>query len=241
MFLVFFREKPPKAPSRSSAEIRDHNFKENVVKLIKNKNLWVLGTIFSFGISILDSHATVSGEISVEFGFTTSNASMFGFSFILFGLIGAAVFGIYVDKTSKYKRVLFILYFAQVITVVLQAYCFTIGSVWLVALCSAVQGFFTVPVLPLCIDLGVEITYPIEESYSAALLMTIGSVMAIVFNVICSALLEHLKRQGALYCQLVFVLGAFLAFLTTFFVEEKLNRKKFDNMDNVSEANLTML
>ena len=97
------------------------------------------------------------------------------------------------------------------------------------------------PVLPLCIDLGVEITYPIEESYSAALLMTVGSVMAIIFNVVCSSLLENLKRKGAFYCQLVFILGAILAFLTTFFFEEKLNRKKFDNMEDVSDANLTML
>ena len=67
MFVVFFREKPPKPPSRSSSEIRNHNFKENVVKLLRNKNLWVLSCIFSFGLSILDSHATVSGEISVEF------------------------------------------------------------------------------------------------------------------------------------------------------------------------------
>lgn len=100
MFVVFFREKPPSPPSRSSAEVKSHNFKQNIMKILKNKNLWVLSFIMAFGLAILDSHATVSGEIATEFNFKTSDASIFGFCFIFFGLIGAVVFGHYVNRTS---------------------------------------------------------------------------------------------------------------------------------------------
>ena len=83
--------------------LKGHHFGVNIKKLLRNKNFLILSGVFGFTLAVLDSHATVSGEIATVYGFKTTDASLFGAIFILSGLCGAIVFGIWVDKKESYK------------------------------------------------------------------------------------------------------------------------------------------
>ncbi len=136
LFIIFFREKPPRPPSRSSAEIKEHDFKKNFRKLITDKNVWLLGIIFAFGLGVLDSHGTVSGEISVKFGFLTTDASLLGGVYIFGGLIGAIIFGRIVDRTGKYKICILIIFFMSSATTVGSVFALKSGKIAFLASCS---------------------------------------------------------------------------------------------------------
>lgn len=51
---------------------------------------------------------------------------------------------------------------------------FTSGSTTLVTISCFVIGFSMIPIMAVGFELGVEVTYPIEESYSTGLLMFAG-------------------------------------------------------------------
>jgi hypothetical protein len=40
-------------------------------------------------------------------------------------------------------------------------------------------------------DYGVEITYPLGESYSTGILMSSGSMMGIIYTIVCGELIEN--------------------------------------------------
>jgi hypothetical protein len=54
------------------------------------------------------------------------------------------------------------------------AFSFYSGKSGLVAFCCFVVGFSMIPIMAVGFELGVEVTYPIDESYSTGLLMFAG-------------------------------------------------------------------
>jgi hypothetical protein len=51
---------------------------------------------------------------------------------------------------------------------------FLSGRSWLVTLCCLLIGASMIPIMAVGFELGVEVTYPIDESYSTGLLMFAG-------------------------------------------------------------------
>ena len=120
---------------------------------------------------------TVIGEIAAEYDFKPvriikivicyqSDASLFGAVFIIGGLVGSAGFGIWVEFKKTYKL--------SVISTVGTAFSFLTGLSWLVTICCFVVGASMIPIMAVGFELGVEVTYPIDESYSTGLLMFAG-------------------------------------------------------------------
>ena len=61
LVLIFFRAKPPTAPSRSSATLKEGDFKSNMMDLIRNKNMWRLSLVFGFVAAVLNVNGTIVG------------------------------------------------------------------------------------------------------------------------------------------------------------------------------------
>ena len=51
---------------------------------------------------------------------------------------------------------------------------FNTGETWLVSLFCFIVGFSMIPIMAVGFELGVEVTYPIDESYSTGILMLAG-------------------------------------------------------------------
>ncbi len=128
---------------------------------------------------------TVIGEIAAEYDFKPvriikilifyqSDASLFGAVFIIGGLVGSAGFGIWVELKKTYKLSVIVISFLSVISTVGTAFSFLTGLSWLVTICCFVVGASMIPIMAVGFELGVEVTYPIDESYSTGLLMFAG-------------------------------------------------------------------
>lgn len=98
---------------------------------------------------------------------------------IFCGLVGAFVAGVLQDCTKRYDEIakialalstLSLVWFLQVFNREDQAAS--------IAVCLCVFGFFAFVLMPACLELGVEITYPVAESTSSGLLWSAALVLA---------------------------------------------------------------
>jgi FLVCR family feline leukemia virus subgroup C receptor-related protein len=94
--------------------------------------------------------------------------------FIVGGIIGSAAFGIWVELKKTFKLSVMIISALSVVSIVGTAFAFPEGKSWLVTMCCFIIGFCMIPIMAVGFELGVEVTYPIDESYSTGLLMFAG-------------------------------------------------------------------
>ena len=103
-----------------------------------------------------------------------------GASVVISGLIGSGIAGAVVDKFHWYKW--------SIVTCFVLATCSLAGFTWLMGpdrfwtlfVCASGIGFFMTPVLPLSLELGAEITYPLREATPSEVLMCAGQLVGIV-------------------------------------------------------------
>ena len=90
-------------------------------------------------------------------------------------------------------------------------------------------------------DFGVEITYPIGESFSTGLLMDAGQFFGIIYTVVTSAILSHYKdigqeEVGCNYCFLLLFIACAVGAFFSLFVKSDLRR--FNNNIRSSSVHL---
>lgn len=95
------------------------------------------------------------------------------------GLIGAFIAGVVLDCTKRYDEVAKIALAFSVLSMVWFLQVFNReDQAPNIAVCLCVFGFFAFVMMPACLELGVEITYPVAESTSAGLLWSAALVHA---------------------------------------------------------------
>lgn len=146
-------------------------------------------------------------QIVRPYNISTDNAGYLGGSFIIAGLVGAALTGIFIDKTGRHKIVIktyvpivgalyLAFYFVgkkkkRLSVFLIYTYIFLIvktgnfGS--LVAICI-LMGFFTFSLLPVALELSIESSYPISESISSSMLWMCSQVLGLIFLAVIDAL-----------------------------------------------------
>lgn len=95
--------------------------------------------------------------------------------------MGSAAFGIWVELKKTYKLSVIVISAISILSTVATAFSFTSGKSWLVTLSCFIIGFSMIPIMAVGFELGVEVTYPIDESYSTGLLMFAGQFLGIVY------------------------------------------------------------
>lgn len=102
------------------------------------------------------------------------DASVFGAVFIIGGIVGSAGFGVWVEIKKTYKLSVIIISGLSVLSTIGTGLAFISGLNWLTSLFCFLVGASMIPIMAVGFELGVEVTYPIDESYSTGLLMFAG-------------------------------------------------------------------
>lgn len=110
---------------------------------------------------------------------------------IFCGLIGAFVGGVTLDYTKRYEEVAKIALAMSTLSMVWFLQVFNReNQAPNIAVCLCVFGFFAFVLMPACLELGVEITYPVAESTSTGLLWSAALVHLLwlcVNGMVCSS------------------------------------------------------
>lgn len=167
---------------------------------------------------------TVVGEIADQYGFSADDASLFGAVFIIGGLVGSAAFGIWVELKKTYKLSVIIISLLSVLSMIGTSFSFLSGNSILVTVACFLVGASMIPIMAVGFELGVEVTHPIDESFSTGLLMSAGQLLGIVYTVFSSILITDHGKEGCWISEIIYIVSLFIAFALSFFIKEDLRR-----------------
>jgi len=161
----------------------------NAIKLIVTFGL-IFGTVNTYG--------TVIGIMTAPLGYTDTDSSLFGAIFIVGGIVGSGVLGAYVEITKQYKRALLIVSIIACLTPFLLMYTLSTEVIWLCCISIFLMGL-DLAILPIGIDFGVELTFPVEEAISTGLLMSASQLVSIVTTYSVSGILNATDGKKGSY------------------------------------------
>ncbi len=80
--------------------------------------------------------------------------------------MGGFLISLLFTKIKKYKLIIVMTSFGLMLSLTLSIFGIFEGSVYMTTAGFTLSGFFFVGMLPVVIELGVEIAYPLDEIYS---------------------------------------------------------------------------
>ena len=90
------------------------------------------------------------------------------------------------EKTKAFRAVMIGIGFMAFATTLTQLFIIDLRIPWLTYIVGFVEGFSTICVSVPCYDYGVEITYPLGESYSSGLLNIVCNILTLILTQLCS-------------------------------------------------------
>ena len=167
--VIFFEEVPPTPPSLSTKKKIDRNndesesnsnqldqLKEETLKLLGNNDYLVLFITFSIGVGFFNALLTLLNQIVSPHGYSNDDAGLFGALFIVFGLVGAAIAGVVMGKTKRYREILKIGILLCVFSTTLFLLMLYSNNFGPLLLSFAIMGFTIVPMLPVMVTIHID-------------------------------------------------------------------------------------
>lgn len=179
----------PPTPPTASAESKSEPFFVGLKKVLQIKPYLVLMVTFGSGIGLFTCLQTLLEQIIRPQGYSDDLAGIAGAVLIATGLVGGGLAGVYVDKTKKFQETAKISYgLAAISCCLLTIVTLSSGHPILVVATCGLFGFFAFALMPVCLEVGVECTYPVAEATSAGLQWMAGQGTGVIFILVCEVL-----------------------------------------------------
>ncbi|XP_051920810.1 solute carrier family 49 member A3 [Hippocampus zosterae] len=213
---------PPTPPSASAEFSTSEPFVQGVKLLLKNRAYLVLLLCFASGVGVFTCFTTLLDQILCVQGYTNDFAGLCAALFIVFGIVGAALLGLYVDKTKRFTEAIKInMGISALAGIAFSVVCLMQQQSIAVATVCSLFGFFGFSIYPVVMELSVECSYPVGEATSAGLIFISGQILSIVYIVLLQSLATPVAESPRSTCGLApqswKVPMMVLAVLTTFF------------------------
>uniref|UniRef100_A0A1I7ZTV9 MFS domain-containing protein n=1 Tax=Steinernema glaseri TaxID=37863 RepID=A0A1I7ZTV9_9BILA len=175
--------KPPTPVSASAGnEAEAYGFLKDLKIALTNKAFLVLTVGLGGGVGLFNAlYNNLQPSLCVK-GYSGTFSGLMGSLLIVSGLIGAALSGIYVDKTKKFTETMKVCFMLAGVFASSLSISFQFENVaWWVALSIALFGVFGFAIYPIGLELGVETTYPVAEATSSGLIIMSGQVQGVIY------------------------------------------------------------
>uniref|UniRef100_UPI00358E86AE solute carrier family 49 member A3 isoform X3 n=1 Tax=Myxine glutinosa TaxID=7769 RepID=UPI00358E86AE len=117
---------------------------------------------------------------------------------IALGIVGAGITGVYVDHTKHFTQVSKINFLlASLAAIAFALLCLQRDQAVAVAFSCSLLGFFGFSIYSVCLEIGVECTYPVGEATSTGLLFVSGQIQALILILLLQALARPLSPADA--------------------------------------------
>ncbi|EFA11809.1 uncharacterized MFS-type transporter C09D4.1 [Tribolium castaneum] len=232
--IFYFPKQPPKPPSITQVEERNRtenfstkSFFQSILVLLKNVPFVIHVVAFGVNIGVFSAVGTLLNQLVLRYFKHLPDAEAFtgraGLVMIVVGMMGSILFGIFLDKTHKYKETTVFAYFMSSLSVVGFMFALEMKSKILVYIAIGVVGLFTNAYAPVGFEFAMELTYPSSEGTATGLLMAPSQVLGVVFALMLGQLNVLIGPFWSLASQvLLLIVGAII----TCFVPNKLKRQE---------------
>ncbi|XP_040589420.1 solute carrier family 49 member A3 isoform X2 [Mesocricetus auratus] len=186
---------PPSPPSAGAAGSTSESFLHGLKLLIQNKAYVILAVCFGGGIGVFSSFSALLEQILCASGYSNEFSGLCGALFIVFGILGALLLGLYVDRTKHFTEATKIGLCLTSLTFVAFALVSQLRgqTLALAAICSLL-GLFGFSVAPVVMELAVECSFPVGEGASSGLIFVLGQAEGVLIMLLLTAL--TVRRTG---------------------------------------------
>ncbi|ORY08274.1 MFS general substrate transporter [Basidiobolus meristosporus CBS 931.73] len=226
-------KRPATPPSVTASEPSDP-FIPGLKVCFKHRYFWILALVFGVIVGIFNDIVTLLSEFINPYGYSDDDGSIFGVVLIVVGLVGGGICGVYLDRTKQFLRVLRVL--MVLIPLSLIALIFSVRENDYVGICVnfGIIGFLAFAGLPVCLELGVETTYPVAEGTSSGILWMVAQFFGFITMFIMDALRGGPESNPPYHMRnsLIFsaVLVSAVCFLGLFFKSENRRQKASEHV-----------
>lgn len=208
LILIFFKKRPRHPPSMTALkqEYKDkykknanREFKEAIVFLFKDRSYIILFLIYSLNVGAFQALATLVSQLTTPFGYTDGQSGFMGALVVAAGVVSAGIIAKIMDRHRVYTLVLFMClaftwYWNLLWTSVLLP-----DNYILLLITAALYGSALLPVLPICVALASEVTYPISEATPIGFMVMGGMIWSAVLIFAMSAIIAYINIHWACY------------------------------------------
>ncbi|XP_061895679.1 solute carrier family 49 member A3 [Entelurus aequoreus] len=201
---VFMRRSAPPTPPSASAELSTSEpFRHGFKLLLRNRAYLLLLLCFGSGVAVFTCFSTLLDQILCVQGYTNDFAGLCGALFIAFGIVGAALLGLYVDKTKKFIEAIKVnMSLSAMVACAFTVVCLMQDQKVAVAIVCALFGFFGFSIYPAVMELTVECSYPVGEATSTGLVFISGQVQSLIYIILLQALTTPVAESPRSTCTL---------------------------------------
>ncbi|XP_008062200.1 major facilitator superfamily domain-containing protein 7 [Carlito syrichta] len=193
---------PPTPPSAGAASSTSEKFLDGLKLLVRNKAYVILAVCFGGGIGIFSSFSALLEQILCGSGYSNEFSGLCGALFIVFGILGALVLGLYVDRTKRFTEATKIsLCLTSLACVAFALVSRLRGQTLALATICSLLGLFGFSVAPVAMELAVECSFPVGEGAAAGLVFVLGQAEGVLIMVALTALSVRHSEPSFSTCQ----------------------------------------
>ena len=222
--MFWVRNQPPSPPSHSAEKMLRMRIESQFVsiwKLLKNRDFLMILGAFSFIFSIYVTLGATVGQLTDNFGFESSDNSVFGTVYIITGLVGSFAHAIPLDIFQFYKYQYILIGVLWVLSSIATTLALGYGELWSAWIALAFLGAAQLPIIGVSYSFAAEVTFPINEAHSWGFLQLVGSLIASVIAAVVGMLLDDKEKYAAWYVTIgAVVIGS----IFTVFTRDKLHK-----------------
>lgn len=120
--------------------------------------------------------------------YTSSMVALYGGLTSIVGILSSMLCGIFLQKTQKYLLTTRIICIMMSLMIALAAYTIPSGHKLIVGANLMLLGMFMVPIIPVSMNFGSELTFPLSPAMTNGMLVMVGYAVAAVLGIICTPL-----------------------------------------------------
>ncbi|XP_062331812.1 solute carrier family 49 member A3 isoform X1 [Osmerus eperlanus] len=199
---VGIRSRAPPTPPSASAEMSNSEpFLQGIKLLMRNRAYLILLLCFGSGIAVFTCFSTLLEQVLCIRGYTNDFSGLCGGLFIVFGIVGAALLGVYVDKTKQFTEATKVnMSFSALAGTAFAVVSQMRGQKVAVAAGASAFGFFGFSIYPVAMELSVECSYPVGEATSAGLIFISGQIQSVIYIMLLQSLTKRMADSPLSTC-----------------------------------------
>ena len=232
---VFFEEKPSLPPSFSAAVINGGNseehvdapgFKASLFLLLKDKNFVILIFVYGLQFGLYNFFITCLNEMSSNIT-NESNIGWIGFFGNIASIVGILMFATILDRLKCYRSLTIFLFTTNLLTwMAFSATLLYWKTTILLYVTFLTLCFFGVPFMALGLEYAAEISYPVPEGLSSAVVLIAGNLVGLTGVLLFGQLID--ENKIFLTCSII--AGLYLvALVLSCFIRPELKRSSVDS------------
>ena len=235
----FYREKPPSPPSYIEGK-EELNFMESLKVLVKDKYFMIMAQAYGLYFGLFIAISVVLSQI-VTWGFGADSTvqvtiGWMGFTCDITAILSCFFIGLYLDRYAHHQGVAIFLNLGSFIFWLIFTLVLTkANNIQALFVIYAIYGIFGIPYFASGIEQAAEMTSPVPEGTSSAVILLLGNFYGFVLIFMLGALLEDGFPMTTLYI----ILGLYL--ITTIFVCIAKTELKRSEAESASTLTMTTI